>query len=343
MPADAPTTLSFDEATAVVPEPTWYEPWRSDFRRSAPYVHRSDVRVPTGAPLGERCRSLSFPGNATDALVAQRDTWDHPAVRRLGAHAQWMVWERYTPEGTGMTWPLPPPTCPLLYAYALLGLTPLTEAGHRALGVSRDVTVATLSDIGEQVALHERIHGRPGMTAGWWLARHIALHLFALGRLQFERARAREDVGPITAGLPYLDVHIPEAGPLTPTACDASLAAAPPFFARHFPGDGARWFACDSWLLDPQLADLLPEDSNILRFQRRFDVVATRADGGRVFEFVFDRPDLDGVERPDLTDLSRRTVLERAVCDFVGSGGRLQSGIGVIPIEPEDPGDHAAP
>ncbi len=332
MHAHTQPALSFDEVISVVDDPASYQPWRADFERSGAYVDRPDLQVPAGRQLRARCESFSFPPPATDALVEQRRTWDPPAIRRLGAHLQWMVWERYSPEGTGLSWPLPPRVCPLLHAYALLGLATVTRTAHRELGIPDDVTAATLWDIGEQVAIHQRIHGHAGMNAAWWLARHLALHLFALGRLQFERTRARRDLGPIAAGTPYLDVHIPESGPLTPEACDASFAATPPFFARFFPEDGARWFVCDSWLLDPQLAGLLPGESNIVRFQRRFELVSTRRDGGRSFEFVFDRPDLDPVAEPDLSKLPRRTALERALCEFVESGRRLQSGIGVIPI-----------
>ena len=60
---------------------------------------------------------------------------------------------------------------------------------------------------------------------------------------------------------------------MTAEACDASFAWAPRFFARHFPEDDYRVATCGSWLLDEQLAEYLPETSNIVQFQRRFRLV----------------------------------------------------------------------
>ena len=42
-----------------------------------------------------------------------------------------------------------------------------------------------------------------------------------------------------------------------------------------------------SWLLDPQLPEVLGEDSNIGRFCRRFTPVFTPGKGEAVFDFVF--------------------------------------------------------
>ena len=53
---------------------------------------------------------------------------------------------------------------------------------------------------------------------------------------------------------------------------DDSFAAATDFFARYFPDYPTRDFYCQSWLLDPQLATLLP-DSNLAAFQRRWTPV----------------------------------------------------------------------
>lgn len=330
------TAPPFDDVLEAVAEPGRYECWRDEFEQSRDYLDAADLAVPRGDALARSCRALRFPEVATRLLVAHRGSFDGDAARRLGAHVQWLVWERYDPlEHIMLGWPPAPARCRLLYAYAFLGLSPRTRGYHRRYGVGGDVTADTLWDIGQQVALHHRDHGEPGMDKGWWLAHHLAGYLYRLGRLQFQRAWFPIDTGPLPKGTAYLDVHIPEGGPLTPAACDEAFAAAREFFPAHFPADGAEWFACFSWLLDPQLEHVLPADSNIRAFQRRFEIVHVQERGGSgVFEFVFGRPDLDRADAPDLDGLPRDTSLERAIVDFYAAGGRLHRGFGLIPIPP---------
>jgi hypothetical protein len=317
-----------------VDAPAWYEPWRAGFERSERILDLPDLQVPEGDALVALCERFRFPATAREALVAQRAGWDEPRIRRLGAHAQHLYAERYSPAGLlALGWPPPPAACPLLYAFAALGVAARTVAAHRALGIPGEVTEATLWDVGQQVALHARIHGGAGMRKGHWLAHHLASHLFRLGRLQFQRSRAGAGCEPIAADEAYLDVHVPEAGRLDPGACDASFAAARQFFRAHFPADRPRWLACSSWLLDPQLAEILPADSNIVRFQRRFALVRVhRGVVSRVFEFVFHRPDLDPAREPALDGLPRATGLERALVRHYAEGGRIWPAFGVAPL-----------
>src|SRR5690606_262128 len=136
------------------------------------------------------------------------------------------------------------------------------------------VTWATLGNLGRNVAIHREMHGRPGLHAPWWLVLHVRGALFEIGRLQYRRARADWSLAgaPFVEGDPVLDLHIPPTGPLAPSAVDASFLAARAFFGRHFPADDSPAGVCASWLLDPQLRVHLPEDSNILRFQQRFQI-----------------------------------------------------------------------
>jgi hypothetical protein len=100
----------------------------------------------------------------------------------------------------------------------------------------------------------------------------------------------------------------------------ASLDEARAFFPRHFPHERYRAFSCGSWLLDPQLLQYLPEDSNIVRFQRRFELEPyqepERIDADtEVLRFVF-----RSLTTP-LDQLPRRTALQRAIGDHLKAGG----------------------
>ncbi|TXS61850.1 acyltransferase [Streptomyces sp. me109] len=219
------------------------------------------------------------------------------------------------------------------HLYVFVAALPYVRAHHRARGIPDDVSRRTLADLGRQVAVHRRRLGTPGLLFPWWIALHFHGELFQLGRLQFQRARLGRRTGRavVAAGLgagpgdPCLSLHIADfRGPLSPAACERSLALAREFFARHYPEERHEVAECHSWLLDPQLGRYLPADSNIMRFQKRFRVAyqETTPDDGVPVGFLFGDPELPARELP------RRTALERAVGDHLRGGGHWYVGHG---------------
>ena len=81
---------------------------------------------------------------------------------------------------------------------------------------------------------------------------------------------------------------------------------------------------CDSWLLSPELKKLLPEDSNIIRFQNKF----------RIERFDEENPYFVGWVYPGMEDLPREqlpenTTLQRNMKKYLIEGGKLGSAYGV--------------
>lgn len=106
-------------------------------------------------------------------------------------------------------------------------------------------------------------------------------------------------------------LHIPPSGgAFTPETIDETITLAREFVDTYFPEWQPKGYTCDSWLLDPQLEELLGEDSNIVRFGRRFSLVGTESPGKSPFYFVFMRPNEEAV---DPATLSENTRLERAL------------------------------
>jgi hypothetical protein len=183
---------------------------------------------------------------------------------------------------------------------------PEVRAKHRALGLTDDESWTTLRDI---LRAHE-VRGEQPFADVEWIEVVWSGRLAELGRLQFE---SRE--GGVLA------VHIPESGPLTPAACDASFAREREVFPDH------RIASCRSWLLDYALADLLSADSNIVRFQRRFELTSEGEDGDAdVLRFVFHTSD------PDLEKLTPRTTLERMLLERMRAGGHWRVPTGVTSL-----------
>jgi hypothetical protein len=207
--------------------------------------------------LGE----VAVPHAAIDAVLAIR--------LRQPPGAIWYFYVAFMARHMGLVQPGPPrfeplPQAPRLF-YVLVYAAALEQvkAYHRARGVPESISRMTVADVGRNIAVHRRRTGQPGIHPPHWLQLHFCGTRYQIGRLQYEQA--------VVDGEPVLSIHIPTfCGPLSPGACAESLRRAKAFFARHFRETAYQTAVCHSWLLDSQLREYLPAQSNILRFQRRF-------------------------------------------------------------------------
>lgn len=273
-----------------------------------------------------------------DAIRALPLVAADPALSWLLARCTQQLIQEMGANGPMAPWPALPDTLglPGRYFYALVFLATLPDVRryHQQRGIPDAVSWATLADLGRHMAIHQRVHGAGGLTSHNWLTLHYRGVIFELGRLQFHRSRITYDPATIERlglnfqrGDPCLGVHIPESGPLTPEACDASFQAAGAFFARHLPEETYRVATCGSWLLDDQLADYLPATSNIVRFQRRFHLMpGGRPCDGEIVSFVFRQH----FSRPE--DLPQRTTLERAIVQHLLAGRHWQARWGWVEL-----------
>jgi len=209
---------------------------------------------------------------------------------------------------------------------AILGTVPAARAWFAAEGIDPAIAEASLADLTPKL----RDYGIAA-TGIDWLAKVVTCGVFVLGRLQFEPAGAEN----------AWNTHIPESGPLDPAACDESFARAVAFFGER--GDTTtRGFVCHSWLLDDQLAEYLPAESNILRFARRFTLTDTEttdapvgsADGdgvtagdNAVAKFVFRRP------LAELSAITPVSTLERAVLAHLAAGRHWRERAGIMRLD----------
>jgi hypothetical protein len=292
-------------------------------------VEGPDVPLPDAEDLPEALLELAVPHEDINEVVAVHRA--APDLAPLRERCAWRVL-----EGLGTVFdgnpdlPALPPSlgapARLLHVLVAVAVAPHTRRQHAAHGIDPAVTRHSLADVGRQVTKYRRRYGVPGVLTPSWLATGLRGQLFELGRLQFQRSRLDDRLagavaragGPGVLGTTYLDLHIPDfKGPLTPGACDRSIDAAHAFFATHFPDDSDPVAGCNSWLLDRQLAAVLPAGSHIVAFQRRFrdgyPVVEPTDDAP--LEFVFDDPSLPLDKQP------RDTTLRRAILDHLAAGG----------------------
>jgi hypothetical protein len=241
------------------------------------------------------------------------DAEDAAAALAAGAQPAELVRERHAEivaamgrTGYRSTWAFDP-AHPWATTWPFLESIDDVRAYHAGIAIPDDVSWASLRDLGRHVRLDRKLHGSPGLRASWWLMLHFRGLLFEVGRLQFEVLSDDE-----------LGIHVPATGPLDPTACDDSIRRVRELL-------GPRTMICESWLLDPALAEYLPAESNILRFQRRFERLTEGDVDDRVVELVF-------ALRAPVDELPQRTTLERAVVAHLRSGRRFVAPIGRLAL-----------
>ncbi|HEV8064460.1 MAG TPA: acyltransferase domain-containing protein, partial [Acidimicrobiales bacterium] len=204
----------------------------------------------------------------------------HRLANEMGDPEPWHVsWPDWTAAVAGRTLAQ---RCYMAHVY--LAMLPVTRAWHASRGVPPEVSQSSFADLARHLAIHRRIFASTGIDNAWWLSLSLRGEVYDLGRLQFtyfnfgsgdqtiwwyppDEAAER---GPgFLAGESCIGVHIPDGSPLTPQACDESFRLAAEFMPVHFPppaGQERRLATCWSWLLDDQLAAMLPSDSNIVKF-----------------------------------------------------------------------------
>jgi GNAT-like C-terminal domain/N-acyltransferase N-terminal domain len=295
-----------------------------------------DIGLPTAAELPAALLDLAVPHEDVDLLVSLRPRLDDPGE-------SWLLKACVTCIANGMgstddTIVLPriresaDPLTRYFYVFVYLAALPLTARFHAGRGIDPAITRATVADLGRNMALHRlRYPGVGGFENQGWLTVHFVGALYALGRLQFQRIRLeprieaviRDAGAEVASGDMALNVHIPRFyGPLTAEVVDDALESARLFFAEHFPDERYRFALCESWLLDPQFADYLRPDSNILAFQRRFRPGFSEPGDANTLQTVFAEP-----TRPR-NELPRTTRLERAVIDHLDAGRQWQTTTG---------------
>ncbi len=280
------------------------------------------VALATLPGMQRRHRALSVPAEVTRDTQADALLWLHHYRER---HGDWglahLAWLRHHLVGR-------------LYRLGRLQFMPTRFAGGcSALRPRAGGTALLLAAAGLEVRADGflRLPGDGG-DGTWRTAREDT-------REAFVGAVLREDGGiatgqavlpaplweqALTPGDEVLEVHIPAGEPMDHQACSASFGQAARLFAAHHPEVRWRAFATETWLLDAQLARLLPAESNIVRFLSRFRLYPTTGGDAQALERVFDARPGDGAT------LATGTSLQRVLAAHLRAGGRLRAGGGII-------------
>ena len=107
-----------------------------------------------------------------------------------------------------------------------------------------------------------------------------------------------------------LDIHIPRDQPFTTEAVQQSYKDAKAFFKKHFPEVSFKGMMCQSWLFTPQLREMLPASSNLVKFQEQFYLYPTAGSIRSIWFFVFN-------ELMEVKDAKPDTTLRRKILEYI--------------------------
>lgn len=134
----------------------------------------------------------------------------------------------------------------------------------------------------------------------------------------------------IRNGDPVIDIHIPAGGKLGIQECVASLRMALAFAARYFPDSGYAGFVCSSWLFSDEVEELLPEESNLVQFSRKF----IRCAGGEgehelIYQWIFGMDK----ERAQFRSHEAVTTLQKGAKSLLEQGRWFKARCGFLPVD----------
>lgn len=129
----------------------------------------------------------------------------------------------------------------------------------------------------------------------------------------------------------YISVHIPGNGTFAPDVVESSINSGREFMKKLYPETDFKAFMCISWLLSPELKQILKPTSNIISFQNRYNKFPVLCSGLDIFNFVFGKP-ISSLSEVDFKSLSEDSSLKKALKELYISGGFIHETGGIFPF-----------
>lgn len=234
---------------------------------------------------------------------------------------------------------------PMMKLSLIYAFLPTVWDRYKKKNIPEDIFWDTMTDIKIWIDDHRARTDEDGVFELHWLMHHMNLHIFKVGRLQYQlciwyfKSRYNKNGVKIGFGDKILNMHIPRGAKLDYDECVGSLDLAKDFFAKYFPKFPNDKYMCHSWLLYPGNKNFMPEGSNILKFASLYDIVEENEDPesaylwlyGQKFkndELIKNRKTTGNYGHID--ELPQKSSLQKSTIDFIKNGGIFGEALGVI-------------
>ncbi len=195
---------------------------------------------------------------------------------------------------------------------------------YKNMSIPDTIFENTISDIALRAHLYIKKTNTYGLdidSVVWF--RHIFnMVIFKIGTIQFQLFQMlyldKELLGEpymtfqekwkiqLPPGTPVINVHIQEGADLTPEAINNSFLMAGDFFNKYFPKHEYKAFICYSWFLYPGLMELLPKDSRIVLFAKRFTIIGSVQDKEDAIQRIYGHRHRARADYPQETSLQQK-------------------------------------
>ena len=157
-------------------------------------------------------------------------------------------------------------------------------------------------------------------------------NLIQIGRLQYEN-----DDNPlkikkyINGNCNFVYIHIPKGENLNEEDVIDSFSNVDKYIRKYYKEslDKKIVYYTESWLLSPELKEILPNSSNIIKFQNKFNIVEYEENIEDFLNFVFD----DVLDNIKYDELPENTSLQKALKKKILNKEKLHLGLGILKKE----------
>lgn len=188
---------------------------------------------------------------------------------------------------------------------------------YQEMGISDEIFTETFKCFTRFIDECKDKTGKYAFDRAFWTWRQASMLIFRIGELEYEFINEN--------GKKEVSVHIPSDAKMSDDVIDSSLKAAQEFFDTYYPEYSDCDYVCDSWLLSPKLKELLSEESNIIRFQNRFEIREENKEAKDIFEWLFKTSEDASIET-----LPEKTSLQRKAKELLLKGDNIGIAVGVM-------------
>ncbi len=164
-------------------------------------------------------------------------------------------------------------------------------------GIPEEIFIATMKFCTRFLRERYKTFRDYNFVWAWWFPREVSLCEYRIGALEYEFIDGEEK---------EIAIHIPSDADLRSQAVARSLEEFAQFVKKYYPAWENVPMTCDTWMLMPELKELLGEDSNIVAFQNLFTIDIVNYNATWYMGWIF--PGAESVDEnlPEKTTLQRR-------------------------------------
>ncbi len=217
------------------------------------------------------------------------------------------------------------------FLYLYISLMPFSFELYKSLGIDENIFFDTMSTIFDTALIYKKQTGVYGTYDYLWLANHLRANVIRLGSFEYQngifsysQTQTLTDGTIIQKGSRVLFLHVPYGTDFSKSARTYSYHQAFSFF-------DAKALICDSWLLFPENAKSLGENSNIADFYNDFKVF--HIDFSRCYDDLF-RIFGPRADYSDINSLPNSTRLQKTYIERLKSGKPHGSAVGIRTNQP---------